>query len=114
MRPVYADGSAGAKGLRPSTDTAGNVVPRRGDPFPTPPPPPAKDDCTLQEGHVHVVNASGRLVAQARLVDARFSFKLRPGRYHVIAWNVGNGPFEEDVELTARETTIANVVITPI
>jgi hypothetical protein len=62
---------------------------------------------------VRVVDvSSGRLVAQARLLDARFAFALRPGRYRLIAWNVGNGPFKENVDLTGQETTIADVVIT--
>jgi hypothetical protein len=68
----------------------------------------------LQEGHVHVLDASGRVVARGRLVDARFLFVLRPGRYHLIAWNTGNGPFEKWITLRSGQTTVADVVIQAI
>jgi hypothetical protein len=75
---------------------------------------PVPYPCTLQEGQVHVLGASGRLVARARLVDARFLFVLRPGRYRLIAWNIGNGPFKEWVTLRSGQTTVADVVIQAI
>ena len=90
------------------------VVEVCGDAFRTPPPPPAQDTCTLQEGHVHVLDASGRIVARAGLVDGRFSFTLSPGRYRLVAWNVGNGPWDRDVELIAGETTVATFAINVI
>ncbi|HEY1521824.1 MAG TPA: hypothetical protein VGF70_02345 [Solirubrobacteraceae bacterium] len=61
-----------------------------GDPFPS--WVRMKNLCTLQSGHVSILRA-GREIAASPLHKGRFSFRVRPGMYTVIAWNGGNGPW---------------------
>lgn len=70
--------------------------------------------CDRQEGYVEMRDLSGKVVARTDLTLGRFSLSLRPGRYVLVAWNRGNGPWKQDVRIVAGDTTITNVVIEAI
>ncbi len=86
-----------------------------GDPFPKPPPPPAKGICTLQLGRIQVQDTLGSVIAHEQLDDrGRFTLTLPAGRYLLTTWNLGNGPWKQNVDVVVGKTTIADVVIEAI
>jgi hypothetical protein len=89
------------------------VVEVCGAPFPRANPAQARH-CTPQRGSVSVLDATHRLAARMRLVGGRFAFKLVPGRYMLIAWNSGNGPWRRAVSAVTDRNTRVNIVIEAI
>jgi len=85
-----------------------------GDPFPTPPPAPIQDDCGLQSGHTEVVDGTGAIVARQRFRDGRFVLTVPPGRYTLVTWNSGNGPWKQRVDVSSDETAHVFVTIRAI
>jgi hypothetical protein len=83
-----------------------------GDPFPRATPAQAHH-CTLQAGSVSIFDGTHR-VAHMRLVEGRFAVTLLPGRYTLIAWNSGNGPWNRAVTAVADQTTNVTVAIKAI
>jgi hypothetical protein len=67
--------------------------------------------CWLQQGRVEVREGSGRTIAQTNLSHGRFYLRLPAGRYELVAWNQGNGPWTRDVKIVAGDTTTTNFFI---
>jgi hypothetical protein len=81
-----------------------------GDPL-SPRSPSKWIPCALQEGHVEVRTATGLPVARQQLSGrGRFAIELPPGRYRLITWLAGNGPWQQSVYVLMNETTTADVV----
>ena len=70
--------------------------------------------CTPQSGTVSVFGPRGKLVGHERLSRSRYSFRLLPGTYELVAWNGGNGPWKHAAKAKSDRTTVVNFVITAI
>lgn len=75
-------------------------------------PPPGQ--CFTERVRIYVLNASQRVVARSRSVDARFSFDLAPGAYTVSADASGYLIGRVSVHALARRTTRANITNTDV
>jgi hypothetical protein len=70
--------------------------------------------CRPQSGAVSVLGPRGKPVAYERLSRSRYSFRLSPGTYELVARNGGNGPWKHPAKAESGRTTVVNFVITAI
>jgi hypothetical protein len=69
--------------------------------------------CTPQSGSVSVFGPRNRLVAHERVSHGRYSFRLSPGTYEVVARTPPKGPFtfKHAAKAQSERTTIVNFVL---
>jgi hypothetical protein len=69
--------------------------------------------CIRQSGSVAVFGPGGRRIAQERLSHGRYSFRLPPGTYEVVARTPAKGPFtfKHAAKAQSERTTIVNFVL---